>query len=658
MVSLIHSPTIETYTANLDFFKDFAPEIHDKISANGSGEFKFVSEGEEDFDIEIRGGRFYAGGAIAITENQIKEFWNNQPNRIFLKPEQDVNGVGVVNQFFKKITKRAVDAEISFYEDRCDLRSYHLIICGIGLGVHLPILLDLLQCRALTIVEADLDLLQASLYTLDWRSFNDYFSRRPNGHLNLIVTDDVSTAYDYVRSIVKFQTAPAFLDGFCLFQHYGADLFSMLGAKIFEAPKELFSNFGFLYDDMNMVQNTYFNLRDNNPIIFQSASKPEDLKAFIVGAGPSLDASIAAIRKNQEKALIISCGTALSALLAYGIRPDFHVELENTPDIFEETEKLQQRFGLSGICLVGSTSIFPNIAELFDTVILFFRRGVASDPMFRTNDSAEIPYCGPEVGNLGTSLASALGCQTAYFFGMDFGAIDPDQHYSKNTNKGLGVLHYPWQKLNLERPGNFGGTAYTNSRFIESLTFLEEDVRYNKVISRYFNCSDGIAIAGAAPLRPDDVSLPGSDKSKADKVSEIIERCTIYSRDIFEKKWDGDVHLDANLILRTHLLAIINASKRDYDGVIEGLYQIADAMPLNTKKAEILLYRGSMISALATAYFLLCRTGSEEDRMTFSGIIREEMVVFIESMFHRVEAFYQQLHDPRVAVMGDYIEIH
>ena len=660
MTSVISGPTVAIYRQNLEFFQVFAPSIYQRILESDNKHPTFLEISGGDFDVEITNKQFYGGGAFKFTQSQVEVFWKNQPNRIHLMPQKDTNDRGVVNQFYSAMMKRADEYKVTFAENRCDLRSYHLVVFGVGLGIHLPMLIERLKCRTLTILEPSLDMLHASLYTLNWRALNNNFPEEKGCRLNLLITDEPGAGYDYIRNIIKYQQTPAFLDGFCLFQHYETDLFKAVGSRIFGTPKDLFSNFGFLYDDMNMVQNTYFNLRDNNPRIYQRPGAQKKFPAFVVGAGPSLDTSVETIRHYQNDAIIISCGTALSALLSDDIKPDFHVELENVPNIYEETLDLKKMYGLSDITLVGSTSIFPTIASLYDSVVLFFRAGVASDPMFRINEGSEIPYCFPQVANLGLSLAGELGCETVYLFGVDLGAVNPSQHYAKKTSKAHGRVAYGWQDEGLElvRPANYGGTAYSHPDFIECLTFLEEYIRDNKNIKNYFNCSNGIAIEGTQPLPLDQINIAKTRPAKAEVIAEQINGCNKYTREMFEDFWDGDARLEANTRLCKKLTSIMNEAEPGYEGTIDALAELAHAMPLNTKSPEVLLYRGSMICALAAAYYFLCRTGEDHSRSAFTVIVREEMIRLLGSIAERVEIFYHQLRDPKQAKLQNYIEIH
>jgi len=648
----------DLYQRNMMFFKEFSPDVHRRLLENGRGNFQLSQIGDKSFDVVFNGKRFYGDGAALVAQNQVQDFWEKQHNRIFVAPDQ-TNENGVVSRFFISIMNKATTADITFFEKRCDLRSYHLIVFGAGLGLHLPLLVDLLECKSLTIIEPNLDLFHASLHTFDWQAFRQRFPEEHGYNLNLLITDDAVLIYDQVRAVVKYQRAPAFVDGFCLFQHYEAEAFQLAGSRIFKTPKTLFSDFGFLYDQLNMLQNTYFNLRDNNPLIFQSADSQIDVPVFVVGAGPSLDASMEVIRAHKDRVIIVSCGTALMPLLEDGIIPDFHAELENMPDIYDITAGLAKKHDLSKVNFIGTTSVFPTVTGLFDHSILFFRDGIASNPIFKMGSNSTVPYSAPLVSNLGTSFAGQIGCKRIYLFGIDLGTMDRDRHYAKNTSKARGQSGYKWDDgLNIKVPANFGGTALTVSHFVESLTFLEEDIRHFGESREYFNCSDGIAIGGATPLRPLELSIGDGKISKSAAIAEIVDRCRQYTPEMFAASWNGGERVAANKKVKELLTEALLSGGDGYNGTLQGLFNIADEMPFHTKSGEIMLYQGSMITALASAYFFLCRTGNDDDRAKFSSIVQIEFIALISEIADLVEEFYERLRDPNQAKMEDYIEIH
>ena len=49
------------------------------------------------------------------------------------------------------------------------------------------------------------------------------------------------------------------------------------------------------------------------------------------------------LRENQDKIIIISCGTTLKALLKNNITPDIHVEMERTKYLIEYIEVIENQ---------------------------------------------------------------------------------------------------------------------------------------------------------------------------------------------------------------------------------------------------------------------------------------------------------------------------
>ena len=156
----------------------------------------------------------------------------------------------------------------------------------------------------------------------------------------------------------------------------------------------------------------------------------------------------------------------------------------------------------------------------------------------------------------------------------------------------------------------------------------------------------------------DQINIAKARPAKAEVIAERINDCDKYTRKMFEDHWDGEAHLEANARLCKKLKLIIEEAEHGYEGTIDALAELAHAMPVNAKNPEVLLYRGSMISALATAYYFLCRTREDSNRSAFTVIVREEMISLLGSIAERVELFYRQLRDPEQAKLWNYIEIH
>ena len=89
----------------------------------------------------------------------------------------------------------------------------------------------------------------------------------------------------------------------------------------------ILSGLGFYFDETVMITNTFENLHSGDAQMTRfSRSKIRSNPVFIVASGPSLDKDIEWIKKNQDKAVVFACGSAIMPLLRNGIQPDFSVE--------------------------------------------------------------------------------------------------------------------------------------------------------------------------------------------------------------------------------------------------------------------------------------------------------------------------------------------
>ncbi|MFL9598655.1 6-hydroxymethylpterin diphosphokinase MptE-like protein, partial [Aeromonas veronii] len=87
---------------------------------------------------------------------------------------------------------------------------------------------------------------------------------------------------------------------------------------------------GFFDDNIYALAHSHTHLQDGIPFLkrWRNSSTFEQVPVFVVGNGPSLDQSIEFIRQHQQQAIIIACGTAVSALYKTGIKPDIYVAVE------------------------------------------------------------------------------------------------------------------------------------------------------------------------------------------------------------------------------------------------------------------------------------------------------------------------------------------
>ncbi|MDH3739496.1 MAG: DUF115 domain-containing protein, partial [Alphaproteobacteria bacterium] len=231
--------------------------------------------------------------------------------------------------------------------------------------------------------------------------------------------------------------------------------------------------------------------------------------------------------KWQDRAIIITAGSTLQALLHQGIVPDFHVEKENTQPTVDRLQHIHARsrdrfegdtFG--AIRLVASTTVKPGVTELFDEKFLFLRSALSSSAMFGAGHLS-VEGTSPYSANAALTLAAIMGFRDIYLFGCDCGAKDASHHHSGETAYYT-LDSYPDRGVEfpLRAPGNFGGEVLTNAHFSWSRSTYEQVIAAAGLTVH--NCSDGVMIAGAQPLPANDLALTQAPLDKT-AVAETVK---------------------------------------------------------------------------------------------------------------------------------------
>ena len=74
------------YDKNLALFRELGPDLHRVLASRGKSQKNLIQVGDDDWDVEIDGKRFYGMGARDHANRQVKEFWEKQVNRLTLTP--------------------------------------------------------------------------------------------------------------------------------------------------------------------------------------------------------------------------------------------------------------------------------------------------------------------------------------------------------------------------------------------------------------------------------------------------------------------------------------------------------------------------------------------------------------------------------------------
>ena len=415
------------------------------------------------------------------------------------------------------------------------------IVFGLGLAKHLQDILAEVEVNNLFICEPNLDFFYASLFVTDFsKLLSKADKKKRRVYLNL-GGDGSNYFYDLMSQYYQVG-AYSIADTYMMAGYFNSNM----QKSIFDLRSELkvVLALGEYYDHAKYgIAHTYHSVDGHHRFMKNTFSRDDyhayKLPVFIVGNGPSLDECIEYLKKYQQEVYIVSCGTALKALHANGITPDFHSEIEQNRATYDWVSQIDDPDYLKQINLLSVNGIHPDTAELFKSVLLCFKDGEASTYIFSQGlkkediNIASLSYAYPTVTNLVMNFFIRWGFKFFYLFGVDLGFHDVRKHHSSHSSyydeAGEEVYDYQGQHGGgLPVKGNFSDTVFTKPEFDVSRKLLGQAISQAGHKVEVYNCSNGSLITGATPLLPENILLVSKDSHKQDYIESLIEE-TFYS---------------------------------------------------------------------------------------------------------------------------------
>ena len=202
-------------------------------------------------------------------------------------------------------------------------------------------------------------------------------------------------------------------------------LLQQVAAKILSIHQHLNVEFSDVLDfGVQKYKNAIENLQKSYQKIQHLKDLFKNIPAIIVGAGPSLESTIADLEKYQSKALIIAGGKALEKI---PFKPHFGV-------IIDPNELLANVTNLDTVICFQARVNSQNLAR-FSSNRLQIPEGHLPFLNELTGDDS-IADCGVTCGNVGVYLSLVLGCNPIITCGMDFCFLD-NRKYAFDESKVL-----------------------------------------------------------------------------------------------------------------------------------------------------------------------------------------------------------------------------
>ncbi len=596
------------YQKNLAAFKEYYPDIYNFFI--NYEPLKHVIDTTDGFvnalNVET-GAYFYEYPSFLSTKVQFDQFIHSPNIKKFNFNSEDLNEneakfihVDSLDAMLSLLPKKGKQKKTS---DNSSKQLSSLMIFGVGAGYHIELFAKQYNISCLYIIEPDVDLFFLSLFSINWTYILETFEKKGT-IVYISIGEQKETFFDELmhKSADNGRYQMAHVAGYV---HYHSKQINELLTEFNHRYLELGHGWGFFDDAVMSIGHTLTNLGNDVPILKKLAVNNKtvsDIPVFIIGNGSSLDGLIDTIKLYQNKAIIISCGSALSALYEYGIKPDFHCEQERTFPVAEKIEHYCPSSFLDDICLLGPTTVHPAVFSMFQHSMMAAKMNEPSSALL-LNDAegsslfTAYHFINPTVANTALVMGYNLGFKNFYLFGIDLGHKKGGNHHSKKS------LYYTEDEQDRELynsddtsaimvKGNFGG------EFVCDTFFYQSNMNLSKQILAFddltcFNLSDGAYVNGSEPLKSEQAALKFNNQTTLNKmevVSLLIKEAS---------------HEDPNKKLSQRLSKSLDYQY--FDDVCQRLDTLNDQKVSSFEQAAALLLNNTIILSSLTelAYSLL-----------------------------------------------------
>ncbi len=552
----IQTKAIKVYQDNLAFFKQNNEKLHEKIIlletaiANEvyAERYSLEYKPEGYFDVlELESGEyFYGSDSKKHAESLVTALDFSRINGVFeaqrfvdFSPEMpDIidksklhinNGVWAtikIIEYAKKVAPRS-----------STMKAVHkLLFLGVGLGIHIPMIVNKMGAKILFVREHNLELFRLSLFVTNYarlgkqvklffsimedqeqtqRSFIEFLETGNNYNLYL---KQISLTREYEEELLLYQNM-------VMAQDYIMYPYSAYLLRYIDSPRYIAQGYSFI-KIARQSQSDYL------------ADKP----VLLLLAGPSLAKNAEWVKANQEHFIIVTALAACKTLHRFEIKPNIVVHIDPAEEEgLYMLEGIEKSFFENVVCLF-SGNVHPRVVECFHKDQLHFIQQ-ATNYKYGFGSFSSVT-----VGEYTYGLLLIFGVRELYLLGMDL-ALDPDTLESHSP----GHHHYEigqrerenasLDKTIVDIAGNFLPTVPTQSSFLLAIQEFERFTTLFKSDQRVYNLSNGAFLNGTEPKKIAELDMASTNKLET---KEIHEKLTKFFDSIGSKEFRKE---DRDIIL-------------------------------------------------------------------------------------------------------------
>ncbi|MDP2635427.1 MULTISPECIES: 6-hydroxymethylpterin diphosphokinase MptE-like protein [unclassified Pseudoalteromonas] len=563
----------ERFERNLACFREYYPNIASAIESyetksdfclhvTETGHGNFIPRGQE--------GLLYSQDPISQTEQQINQ---QIANPVFSLtdytgyPEDDTDGrihikyMTRLARFMKKVRKDGQPIV-----RRLPATFPSAVIFGVGLGYHVPLLLEQTEFDYTFLIEPDFEQFFASLFCTDWFEVIAKVDSS-GGCLFFHLGVDHKSFINDLEKIAESVGAFSLVRSFCYQHTPGAELNTLIKQWTQDYFRFQFGH-GFYNDAITGLAHSMHHIRNKAALLTEATKDTDfDTPIFIVGNGPSLDEAEGFLKKNHQKGIVVAAGTAIASLYKKNIQSDFHVLVERPYSNYKIFGDILPADEYKKVNLLGLNTLYPDTNKRYKWAGIAGKGNEAGtclmDVLSQINLSKclpQIPYCNPVVANAALSFFLYMGFRNIYLFGIDNGKDPLGSHHSKDSiykvSNDDDTEGYKSLELNGRLiEGNLGGHVVSNDLFLVAHTQLEKLLSHYK-INTCINVGNGAKLQGAIPTASDDLIDIEKDIDKELAIDQIKNGYfTVLPIDDVEDKFIAIDRLDE---ICEHILSIAN----------------------------------------------------------------------------------------------------
>ena len=538
------------YQANLRFLHQYFPNVFERLMAK---ELPVPFEIAPDATVKIYSGR-HVGSLRDFTDFSrllLQQFeLRHRGSRVwveasYLDTPREITGHGENPDFFRPIEPRFRHELISRFGEDCPdpARDRYerpffgekvqplVMVLGSGFGWHLERLVDEYEIHHLFVVDTEVERLNLSLYFVDYIALYQRFAAKGRT-LSIALHDDNEELAANILSTIYRHAPPYVVQGAALLFHdYDSERMRDLWRRINQDMTKFFRGWGFFDDEILGLKHAVENTIAQRPVFVGGSQVPEGAVAVVVGAGPSLDTLLPVLRKFRERIVVISCGTALSALANAGVDPDFHLEIERTAMTYRVLDTPHTRAVLARTPILTSAIMYPGVPGLSPEPAIFLKELDFGSGMLDFGDRLPRVRTNPTCTNGGVDFVLQMGFRQVYLFGVDLGFQPEGRHHSSNSvyYNGIakeGFLAELVDNTNTalrdtrEVPGNLVETVLSTDQFSYSRDVMQLSIAAHPE-AKVFNPNNGAKIKGSHTVRPDEIDIGATSDDRARAIAAI-----------------------------------------------------------------------------------------------------------------------------------------